>query len=203
MNTLSLPLRGRRRPALTAFNPALPVDDSLVVAGELRDQFNGLKDLIDAIQTINAAQIDSVTTGNPGDPAVVTLTVDAGTLKFSFVLPRGTEGPTGEPGQNGAPGAGVSGAVVDSTTTLNPGDPASASASFDGSLVHFSFGIPPGPQGPPGEVTNSQLSSAIAGTSSNSNAVAALSFGAGPDYDAAQQQDIIAKINELISALRR
>ena len=53
-----------------------------------------------------------------------------------------------------------------------------------------------GPQGPPGEVTAQQLSSAIAGTSANSNTVQPLNEGAEPSL-------VIAKVNELIQALRR
>lgn len=55
---------------------------------------------------------------------------------------------------------------------------------------------PEGPQGPPGEITNQQLSNAIAGTSANSNMVQLLD-------PSADQAAILAKLNELISALRR
>jgi len=40
------------------FDPNLPIDDSLAEAAELRDQFNGLKALIDALQ----AQINTLLT---------------------------------------------------------------------------------------------------------------------------------------------
>ncbi len=52
-------------------------------------------------------------------------------------------------------------------------------------------------------MTNAQLSSAIAGTSANSNGVANLNFASGTDYDPVQQQQLIDKMNELINALRR
>lgn len=39
-----------------SFDPTLPVDDSLAVAGELRNQFNALKALFDAQQTQITAQ---------------------------------------------------------------------------------------------------------------------------------------------------
>ncbi|MBL9177620.1 MAG: hypothetical protein JNM65_06125 [Verrucomicrobiaceae bacterium] len=96
--------------------------------------------------------------------------------------------------------------VVDGVTTLNPGDNATVSASFDGMAVRLTFGIPrdgDGMPGPQGEVTNTQLQAAIDGSSANSNSVTMLSFGANPSYDSAQMQEVIAKINELISALRR
>ena len=41
----------------------------------------------------------------------------------------------------------VAGAVVDDVTTLNPTEPAEATASFDGSTVHFTFAIPRGQEG--------------------------------------------------------
>ncbi len=185
------------------FDPTLPANNSPLVSAEMRAQLNGLKDLIDAIQTINAAHVDAVSTGNPGDPAVVTLNVDASTLRFTFILPRGLEGPAGQAGQDGAPGAGVTGAVVDSVMTGNPGDPASVSASFDGSLVRFNFNLPQGLQGPPGEVTSMQLSTAINGTSSNSNAVATLGMGVSDPPTQAEVQQIASKLDELILALRR
>ena len=58
MKTMTIPLRGGRLRALTAFNPALPVDGSLVEAGELRDQFNGLAALIAAIPSVDAAVVE-------------------------------------------------------------------------------------------------------------------------------------------------
>jgi hypothetical protein len=53
---------------------------------------------------------------------------------------------------------GVTAVVVDSITTLDPGEPATVSASIVNSVLHLSLGIPrgvagpdgaPGPQGPP------------------------------------------------------
>lgn len=56
-----------------------------------------------------------------------------------------------------------------------------------------------GPQGPPGEVTNAQLSTAIAGTSNNTNAVATLDTPfADPDAESLRQ-----KLNEFLLAARR
>jgi len=43
-----------------AFNPALPAPDSDVMSGELRDNFNGLKEFIDAQQVqISALQAEN------------------------------------------------------------------------------------------------------------------------------------------------
>ena len=278
-------MRGRSRRALTAFNPALPADDSLVVAGELRDQFNGLKDLIDAIQTITGAVVDGTNTLPPGDPAVVTLSVADDTLHFGFGIPRGQAGPDGQAGPVGPPftnfvvdsvnqlppgswpnvsanfdgvavrmsfgipsgyegppgptgpqgpqGPPFANAVVDGVTTLNPGEPATVSVSFDGTYVHFTFGIPrgsdggqgpqgiqgeqgiqgiqgeqgiqgyQGPPGAPGEVSFQQLTDAIATTSSNSNAVATLGLVVSDPPTQAEVQQIVNKVDELILALRR
>ena len=58
---------------------------------------------------------------------------------------------------------------------------------------------PMGPSGPPGEVSNQQLSDAIAGTSTNTNGVQTLDTTfADSDMETLRQ-----KLNELIGALRR
>lgn len=56
-------------------------------------------------------------------------------------------GPPGPPGQNGSDGTSVTGAVMDGVNTLNPGDAAQASVSWDGANVRFTFGIPRGTAG--------------------------------------------------------
>jgi hypothetical protein len=58
---------------------------------------------------------------------------------------------------------------------------------------------PPGPQGPPGEVTLADLNNAISGTSSNSNAVGTLDAPFG-DPDA---ETLRLAFNSLVNALRR
>jgi hypothetical protein len=55
--------------------------------------------------------------------------------------------PAGPPGQNGSDGTSVTGAIIDGTNTLNPGDAAQASVSWDGANVRFTFGIPRGQDG--------------------------------------------------------
>jgi hypothetical protein len=64
---------------MPTFNPALPVDNSLIAAGELRDQLNSLKDITDAINIdmTNKVNVPSVTTlsqtiSNPPTQAQVT-----------------------------------------------------------------------------------------------------------------------------------
>ena len=100
----------------------------------------------------------------------------------------------------------INGAQVDSVSSVNPVDPASASASYDGSIVHFNFGIPrgfDGAPGAPGEVTNAALAAEIAGvvagSSANSNGVGTLDTPfADPDAESLR-----GKLNELLAALRR
>ena len=54
----------------------------------------------------------------------------------------------------------------------------------------------------PADVTNA-IASAFAGTSNNSNSVGFLSQSANSEYNQSQMQDVLSKIDELITALRR
>jgi hypothetical protein len=69
-------------------------------------------------------------------------------LHFSFNIPQGQEGLVGPAGPPFAQ------AVVDSVTTLNPGDSATVGVSFDGTNVRFTFGIPRGNDGSQGQPGN-------------------------------------------------
>jgi hypothetical protein len=201
------------------FDPTKPAANTPNSSAEMRAQLTGLKDLIDANQTISNAVVDGTSTLPPGNPATVTLSVSGNTLHISFAIPRG------EDGSEGMPGPPFSSAVVDGVNTLNPGQPATVDSTFDGTTVHFTFGIPQGNsgndggqgpqgeqgiqgyQGQPGEVTLSQLDNAIAGVlnvSSNlSNAVSTLDQQADSSYNQAQIQAMLSKLDELILALRR
>jgi hypothetical protein len=78
---------------------------------------------------------------------------------------------TGEPGPQRSP---LASTIVDGVETLPPGDPATMRVSFDGTNVHFSFGIPQqaeGTQGPAGEVSTAQLDGAIATTAQNPSGI--------------------------------
>ena len=131
--------------------------------------------------------------------------------------------PAGPPGPQGPPFAN---ALVDFVNTLNPGESATVTVSFDGTNVHFTIGIPrgadgsngtngtngsDGAQGPPGEVTAQQLADAItaalasaasaaaANSSANTNAVPTLDTPfADPDTEALRQ-----KVNEMLATMRR
>jgi hypothetical protein len=96
--------------------------------------------------------------------------------------------------------------VVDAVNTLDAGDPASVAASFDGTNVHLTFGIPRGSNGmdgAPGEVSDADLAAAIAGTSNSSNAVALLGLTASNPPTQAEVQALADKVDELIGAMRR
>ena len=157
------------------YDPSLPVNGSVITAAELRGQFQGLHDEIAAIPV----------------------------------------GPQGPPGPEG-PAFGS--ANVDTVTTLPPGVAASAGAFLIGNVLHFTFGLPQGAdgiQGPPGEVTQAQLSNDLVNnanatfntimplTSNNSNAVTELVLAPGNPPTQADVAAVVAKLNELILALRR
>lgn len=110
--------------------------------------------------------------------------------------------------------AGITAAQVDGVTTLYPTDPATVSVSITGGVLHLSFGIPrgaDGPQGPAGEVTttdmnaaiSSAISSAIAGTSGNTNGITTLDTAPGDPPSLADYEALRAKVNELILNGRR
>ena len=196
------------------FDPNLPQEGTPLDAVQMRSQLNGLKAIIDAILTLTAAQVDGVNTVEPGTPANASVSVTGNTLHFTFDIPRGNDGIQGQPGTNGSDGGpgpqGAQGppfanAIVDAVNTLNPGEPATVSVSFDGSNVRFTIGIPrgsdgsDGAQGPPGEISQAQLDNAISGTSANTNNVSTLDTGfADPDMEALRQ-----KVNEMILNGRR
>ncbi len=181
------------------FDPSLPSPNSPLQSQVVRDQFQALFNLINAVPVVTAAQVDSVTTGSPGDPAGVTASVTGDTLHLGFTLPKGDTGPQGPP---------FAAAVVDGVTTLPANAGATVTATFDGTTVHFDFGIP---TGVPGEVSaaqltdavNNALGSALSNSSANTNAVALLNLAAGTSSVQAELQALGNKLDELILAMRR
>jgi hypothetical protein len=96
--------------------------------------------------------------------------------------------------------------VVDGVTTLPPGDNATVDVSFDGTDVHFSFGIPqgaPGEQGPPGEVTTQQLDDAIATTAQNPSGIGPFTGGFSDPPTQAEMEAFAAWSESLRAALVR
>jgi hypothetical protein len=137
------------------FDPARPHDHATIEADELRDQFNGLRDEYTAL-------IHQIPAGPPG--------------------PKGDQGDPGDTGPQGPPFAS---ATVDGTSTLDPGNSANVSTSFDGSTVHFTFQIPrgdtgaegaPGPTGPQGPPIASASVDNVTTLDPGSNAAAAVNF---------------------------
>jgi hypothetical protein len=99
MKTLSPRLAAQplsQSPSLSSFDPALPEDGALVIAGVLRDQFNGLADMIEAVPTVTSAVVDAVNTLPAGDPAAVSVSVIGDVLHLTFSIPMGQSGPPGE-----------------------------------------------------------------------------------------------------------
>jgi hypothetical protein len=93
--------------------------------------------------------------------------------------------------------------VIDGVTTLDPGQPATVSVTFDGTYVHFAFGIPRGADGAPGEVTTAQLDAAIATTAANPSNISPLNITISDPPTQSEVQQILSRMNELISALYR
>jgi hypothetical protein len=202
------------------YDPTLPLPNSPLESQVIRDQFQALFNLINNIATITAAQVDGVTTVNPGDPANVSVSVSGGTLHLSFSLPRGNDGAQGATGSNGNDGAqGPQGppfanAIVEAVNTLNPGEPATVGVSFDGTNVRFTFGIPRGSDGATGatgqngEVTQVDLNNAqlntLSQTSNVTNSVSTLDTPFTNDPPTLADLEMMRQAyNDLVLALRR
>jgi len=94
-------------------------------------------------------------------------------------------------------------AQVDGVSAVEPGNPANASVNVNGNTWHFTFDIPRGNDGAPGEVSlsdlNNAISNAVSDTSHNTNAVSTLDTAfADPDVEALRQA-----YNTLVLELRR
>jgi hypothetical protein len=126
---------------LPMFDPLIPAANTPNSSAQMRSQLNGLKALIDAVPTLNAAQVDSTSTLPQGSPANASVSVIGNTLHFTFEIPQGQDGAQGPP---------FAQAVVDSVTTLNPWESATVGVSFDGTNVRFNFAIPRGNDGSTG-----------------------------------------------------
>jgi hypothetical protein len=135
------------------FDPSLPQENTPVDAVQMRAQLNGLKDLIDALAVITAAQVEAVNTVPTGTSANATVSVVGNELRFTFDIPEGPpgadgaegpQGPAGSDGSDGPAGPPFADAVVDAVNTLPAGDPAAVGVNFDGSHVRFTFDLPTG-----------------------------------------------------------
>ena len=159
-----------------AFNPTLPKANSKIRSSELRDQFNGLKEDYEA-------QIAAIPAGPKGKPG-----------------PQGPPGEKGDPGDPGGP-PGPQGEKGDQGDQGEKGDQGDKGDTGDP-------GGPPGPQGEkgdpgdpgnPGEVSNEQLTDAIATTANNPSG-----FGAyGGDFSDPPTQQELRDFKDYVEAFRQ
>ena len=127
------------------FDPNLPQENTIADAAQMRGQFNGLKALIDLLQSIATAQVDAVNTLPPGDPANVTVSVVGSTLHLTFDIPQGDAGAAGSDGAPGAAGAdGAQGPPGEVTLAQLDAAIATTSANSNGvSTLGLSVSDPP------------------------------------------------------------
>ena len=190
-----------------SYNPDLPADGTRATAAQMRGQLQGLFEVFLAGRITNV-QIDAVNTLDPGQPASVTAQITGNVLHLTFNIPRGatgtagTDGTSGGPGSAGPPGPPFANALIGGVSTLNAGENAWVTVSFDGTNVQFFFGIPRGIDGS-GGITPQQLDTAILGTSRSTNNVATLNQTADADYNPSQIQTILNKIDEHLNSARR
>lgn len=134
------------------YDPNFPPDHSEIESLPFRNQFHGIKDLIDTMPTLDAA-------------------------------------------------------VVLATNTLPPGSSATAGVGLSGSHLEFTFGIPEGAPGLPGEVTTAQMDGAIAlaitATARNPTSVAPMSMSFSDPPTQGELMQVQDKYNELLAALFR
>ncbi len=156
------------------FNSNIPVNGDATDADVLRDQFNGLKSLIDGAHSA----INAIPAGPPGE--------------------KGEKGDQGDAGADGRHvvnvsdnGSGQAIIEMSDSTTYGPFTVASGLQGDQGPQGEQ------GPQGDPGDVSAQQLSDAIAGTANNPGDVETLDPG---ETDIGT---VVAKLNELIGALKR
>lgn len=171
------------------YDPNLPLENTDIDAAEMRGQLQGLKELIDAVPTVDSAQVDGVNPLPPGSaPAASVAKVDS-TLHFTFDLP-----------------VSIASVVVDSVTSVGPSDPVSVSATLIGDVLHLSFAISrgfDGAAGTPGEVSNATLAAEIAGTARNPTSVPPLNLTVSDPPTTAEVQAIANRLDELRAGLLR
>ena len=144
---------------------------------------------------------------DPTKPANATKVV-AAELRAQFnglkdlidAIPAGPPGPEGPVGPVGPVFADIQ---IGTVTTVPPLSPAGASVNVTGNVVELSFTIPRGDTGPTGEVSSAMLATEIAGTALNPSTVSDLMLLPSDPPTQADLIAVIAKVNELITALRR
>ena len=111
--------------------------------------------------------------------------------------------PAGPAGPPGPEGPAFSNVQIGSVITGMPGTGAAVSVTVNGSIVELSFTIPAGDAGPMGEVSSATLATQIAGTARDPIMVTDLMLAPSDPPTQADLLAVIAKVNELITALRR
>lgn len=96
----------------------------------------------------------------------------------------------------------ITSAVVDVVNHLPPGESPVVGVSITGGVLHFSFDIPSGAEGPPGEVTLAQLADAVDNRAYTVGALDNINFTAEGEYSPTQLDEVITKINEMINRLK-
>jgi hypothetical protein len=157
-----------------SFDPTKPVNGSLIVAAELRGQFNGLKDLMDAIPP-----------GGVGPQG-----------------PQGEPGPAGADGRSIVnvydDGSGRAIVQMSDGSTYGPFSIASGPAGAEGPPG------PQGPAGEvSASQMNDAIALALAGTSNNSNSVSILDMIVSDPPTQMEVQNIASRLDQLILVLQR
>ncbi|MBI3879717.1 MAG: hypothetical protein HY301_06595 [Verrucomicrobia bacterium] len=122
-------------------------------------------------------------------------------------IPKGDKGDPGNDGGVGPIGPPMANVIVDAVNTLNPEQPATVDATFDGTNVHLTLGLPrgltggngatgatgndggtgtqgeKGDKGDPGEVSNAQLNDGLAATLASAAANSSANTNAVPTLD--------------------
>ena len=111
--------------------------------------------------------------------------------------------PAGPAGPAGPVGPAFSNVQIGSVITGMAGTGAAVSVNVNGSIVELSFTIPAGEMGPMGEVSSATLAGEIAGTARDPIMVTDLVLTPSDPPTQGDLAAVIAKVNELISALRR
>ena len=115
--------------------------------------------------------------------------------------------PAGPAGPAGPVGPALSNVQIGSVITGMAGTGAAVSVTVNGSIVELSFTIPAGDAGPMGEVSSTDVTNAIAnavtGTARNPNTVSDLVLTPSDPPTQGDLLAVIAKVNELLNALRR
>jgi len=133
--------------------------------------------------------------------------IDADELRNQFNALKGLIDtiPAGPPGPAGPQGPVFASVQIGTVTTGAPGTPAEASVATFGNNVEISFTIPAGQPGPGVSFDDmtSAIGLAISGTARNPMTVSDLFLSPTDPPSQADLLAVIAKINELLAALRR